>query len=243
MNTVSPVILPGMKLRLTEWNGTIVKFNVHSSSHRISARWKNGIVEAVVPPGTPTRRAVEVILSLSERLDKRKPQIEFHDGQVLEFDGLRFRFGRQSLNPRNVHMTGTYDAPVIAVGTELSYSDDGVTAIISRLMMRAATAVAPHVLLPLARSEAARLNLSPARWSISRGRRVLGHCNSKGEIALSARCVFLPAHLRRYIVCHELAHLTEMNHSPRFHALCDSYLGGTEKKLIKEIKNFTWPIL
>lgn len=243
MNLTSPVILPGMKLRLTDWNNTVVKFNIHPTSQRISARWKNGIVEAVVPPGTPTRRAVEAIISMSERLDRRKPQVKFHDGQVLEFDGLRFSFGRQSLNPRNVHMTGAIHEPVIAVGTDLSYDDDKVTALISRLMMHAAMTSAPDILLPMARNEAARLSLTPSHLSISRGRRTLGHCSSKGEIALSGRCMFLSTELRRYIICHELAHLSEMNHSPRFHALCDRYLDGNEKRLIKQLKNFTWPIL
>lgn len=243
MSLTSPVILPGMKLRLTDWNNTVVKFQVHESIHRISARWKNGMVVAVVPPGTTTRRAVEAILSMSQRLDARKPRVLFRDGEMLEFDGLSFRYGRQSLNPLKVHMTGSLNQPVISVGTGLSYDDDEVTAMISRLMMHAAITAAPSILLPMARREAERLELSPSSLSISRGCRVLGHCSSKGAIAISGRCMFLPPELRRYIICHELAHLSEMNHSPRFHALCDRYLDGNEKELIRQLKNYQWPVL
>ena len=243
MSDVSPTVLPGMKIKLRDWDGTVVKFNVHAASRKISARWKNGMVEVVVPPGMSTRTAVEAVLSMRERLEKRKPKVLFSEGQTLQLDGIRFRFGRQSLSPLSVHMTGAYDDPVIAVGTGLSYDDDEVTAIISRLMMRAAYTVAPAVLLPMARAEAERLGLKPAKWSISRGHRVLGHCSGRGEIALSSRCVFLPEDLRRYIICHELAHLTEMNHSVSFHSLCDSYLDGNEKELIKKLKTYQWPLL
>lgn len=243
MNMVSQIVIPGMKLRLTDWNGTIVKFNVHSSSRRISARWRNGEVEVVVPPNTPTRRAVETVLEWKDRLDLRKPKVRFYDGQVLEFEGLRFRFGQQSLKPLQVHLTGSTFEPVISVGTGLCFDNDEVISIISRLMTHAATNTAPDILLPIAREEAARVGLSPASWSISRGHNTLGRCSGRGEIALSSRCVFLPDDLRRYIVCHELAHLVHMNHSAEFHSLCDSFLDGNERLLINKLKKFQWPLL
>ena len=243
MNTVSPIVFPGMKLRLTDWNGTVVKFNVHSSSRRISARWRNGEVEVVVPPDTLTRRAVETVLGWKERLDQRKPKVRFHDGQIMEFDGLKIRFGRQSLKPLQVHLTGSVYEPVISVGTGLSFDDDEVISIISRLMTHAATNTAPKILLPIAREEAARVGLSPTSWSISRGHNTLGRCSGRGEIALSSRCVFLPDDLRRYIVCHELAHLVHMNHSADFHRLCNKFLDGNERLLINKLKKFQWPLL
>ena len=55
--------------------------------------------------------------------------------------------------------------------------------------------------------------------------------------------VFLPTHLRDYIIYHELAHLSEMNHSPRFHALCDAYCRGNESRYIRELNSFRWPVL
>jgi len=44
-------------------------------------------------------------------------------------------------------------------------------------------------------------------------------CRSRGEagrVLLSWRLVHLPPHLTDYVVAHELAHLRELNHSPRF---------------------------
>jgi len=45
-----------------------------------------------------------------------------------------------------------------------------------------------------------------------------GSCSSKGVITLATQCVFLPAELCRYVICHELAHLHHMDHSKDFHA-------------------------
>jgi predicted metal-dependent hydrolase len=43
-----------------------------------------------------------------------------------------------------------------------------------------------------------------------------GSCNAKGEIRLAWRLVHCPPALIDYVVAHELAHLKEMNHGPRF---------------------------
>ncbi len=46
-----------------------------------------------------------------------------------------------------------------------------------------------------------------------------GSCSSKGRINFSYKIALLPPHLADYIIVHELCHLGEMNHSPRFWAL------------------------
>ena len=43
-----------------------------------------------------------------------------------------------------------------------------------------------------------------------------GSCSRRGTISLNWRLVQTPAFVRDYLVLHELAHLREMNHSPRF---------------------------
>jgi len=52
-----------------------------------------------------------------------------------------------------------------------------------------------------------RLSSARTRW---------GSCSRHGAIALNWRLVFMPPPIVDYVVCHELAHLREMNHSPRF---------------------------
>jgi predicted metal-dependent hydrolase len=43
-----------------------------------------------------------------------------------------------------------------------------------------------------------------------------GSCGAAGRILLSWRLMLLPPHIVDYVVAHELAHLRELNHSPRF---------------------------
>ncbi|MFZ2267446.1 MAG: SprT family zinc-dependent metalloprotease [Azonexus sp.] len=52
-----------------------------------------------------------------------------------------------------------------------------------------------------------RLSSARTRW---------GSCSHHGGIALNWRLLFMPLSIVDYVVCHELAHLREMNHSPRF---------------------------
>lgn len=46
-----------------------------------------------------------------------------------------------------------------------------------------------------------------------------GSCTGRGAITLNSRLVELPVDLIDYVILHELCHLREMNHGPRFYAL------------------------
>ncbi len=56
----------------------------------------------------------------------------------------------------------------------------------------------------------------PRRWALSSARTRWGSCSADGSIRLNWRLVHLPPDVVDYVICHELAHLREMNHGPRF---------------------------
>lgn len=74
------------------------------------------------------------------------------------------------------------------------------------------------------------------RSKIEMGKLFLGK-----TISLSCYLMLLPAHLADYVILHELAHTKEMNHSPAFYALLDSFTEGQARKLREELKHFRCP--
>lgn len=64
----------------------------------------------------------------------------------------------------------------------------------------------------------------PLKVTIRKQKSVWGTCNKKGALSINAACCLLPEPLFVYIMIHELCHLIELNHSPRFWLLVSSYL-------------------
>jgi predicted metal-dependent hydrolase len=60
------------------------------------------------------------------------------------------------------------------------------------------------------------LGLSASEVGLSDPRTRWGSCGANGRVLLNWRLMLFPPHLIDYVVAHELAHLRELNHSPRF---------------------------
>lgn len=63
---------------------------------------------------------------------------------------------------------------------------------------------------------APQLDVPPPPLRLSAARTRWGSCSHHGGISLNWRLILMPLAVVDYVVCHELAHLREMNHSPRF---------------------------
>lgn len=63
---------------------------------------------------------------------------------------------------------------------------------------------------------AERLGVRHSAYALSSAATRWGSCTADGKIRLNWRLVHFPLSLIDYVVAHELAHLKEMNHSPRF---------------------------
>lgn len=51
-----------------------------------------------------------------------------------------------------------------------------------------------------------------------------GSCSGRGVLSFNWRLILAPDHVLDYVAAHEVAHLREMNHGPRFHALLATLL-------------------
>lgn len=69
--------------------------------------------------------------------------------------------------------------------------------------------------------------LKPVRTMVRAQRTRWGSCSAKGTISLNWRLIQVPTEVRDYVVIHELCHLSQMNHSPKFwelvRCLCPQY--------------------
>ncbi|MDD2834386.1 MAG: SprT family zinc-dependent metalloprotease [Methylotenera sp.] len=68
----------------------------------------------------------------------------------------------------------------------------------------------------------AKLGVATPVLFLSNARTRWGSCNSRKEVRLNWRLLQAPPHIINYVICHELAHLKQMNHSAQFWAVVAS---------------------
>lgn len=212
----------------------------HPTSGKISARWRNDILKVVVPVGTSKKRILDALSSMETRILETK-RSHNRQGDIVLPD-WSVHVVRQSAKPESIIVSPNSHECELQVGSSIDLESDYGNLLLAKAIMSVGKKMAVDILIPRAKELADKLDCRPAAWQISHGRQILGHCSSNGKIALSYMAVFLTPDLRDYIICHELAHLTHMNHSDAFHKLCDQYLEGKEKELRKQLKNYRWPV-
>ena len=85
---------------------------------------------------------------------------------------------------------------------------------------------------------AAKLGVNAPPFTLSNAKSRWGSCNSRGEVRLNWRLLQAPPHIINYVICHELAHLKEMNHSAKFWAVVEQ-LFPSYKLAEKELKTLS----
>lgn len=113
--------------------------------------------------------------------------------------------------------------------------------VLERLLRERAMQVIP----PMVKEITAHFDIRFHRISIKNISSRWGSCSGLGNLNFSLWLMLTSRSLTHYVVCHELAHLDEMNHGPRFWARVDKLLShnapftpGRGKALEREIN--TW---
>ncbi len=81
----------------------------------------------------------------------------------------------------------------------------------------------------------AKLGVKTPPLMLSNAQSRWGSCSSRGDVRLNWRLLQAPPHIINYVICHELAHLKEMNHSAKFWAVVEQ-LFPDYKLAEKELK-------
>jgi predicted metal-dependent hydrolase len=83
----------------------------------------------------------------------------------------------------------------------------------------------------IARHEASALDVAFTRIAVRDQRTRWGSCSTSGTLSFNWRLALAPAEVLDYIVVHEVCHLREHNHGPRFWALVAERRPGYETQV------------
>ncbi len=132
----------------------------------------------------------------------------------------------------------TSDTIAVSYPCRISHTDPQVQDTARKAITRALSLEAKQTLPAMVEEIASRHGFRYGKVTVRATKSRWGSCSSTGDLSL---CVFLmrvPDHLKEYIILHELCHTRYRDHSPRFHKLLDGLLGGREKELGRELKQY-----
>lgn len=76
------------------------------------------------------------------------------------------------------------------------------------------------------------MGLAPEGVRITQAKTRWGSCSGKNRLCFSLRIALLPPEAADYIVVHELAHLREKNHGPRFYAVVAACMPDYRERIV-----------
>ncbi len=201
--------------------GAPVSVRVSRRAHRIGLRIDAAErrVELVLPCGVPAEFGLRFLRDkrrwIVARLDALPRPVPFVEGAIVPLLGVPHRI-RRSLDPAT--------PPVWIADGEIQVRGD--PAHIPRRVRDYLAALAHDELARRARPLAAQIGHRIARVSVRDTRSRWGSCSSSGNLSFSWRLIFAPGPVIDYVVAHEVAHLAEMNHGPRFWRLVERLMPG-----------------
>jgi predicted metal-dependent hydrolase len=191
--------------------GAPVSIRVNSRARRLLLRIDAAArkVELILPLGVPAEHGLRFLAAqrgwIAARLDALPPAVPFAEGAIVPVFGVPHRIRRES-DPAA--------PPVAIIDAEIRVRGD--PAHFARRVRDHLAHLAARELAGRARAYAERIDRKIARITVRDTRSRWGSCSGTGCLSFSWRLVLAPATVVDYVVAHEVAHLAEMNHGPRF---------------------------
>ncbi len=132
----------------------------------------------------------------------------------------------------------TSDAITLRLTASADIANSEIQELINKGVTEALRREARELLPPMVEAASCRTGLDYRSITIRATRSKWGSCSSRNDLSLSVYLMLLPNHLIEYIIIHELCHTVHRNHSAAFHSLVDHHLGGREKELNRELKQY-----
>jgi predicted metal-dependent hydrolase len=189
-------------------------FKEDRRAQRIILRLDYGASRIVVvrPKRTSRHEARRFVLNnrswIEERIDQLPEGVPFVHGATIPFLGALHRI-RHRPNARGV---------VWCEGQEIHVA--GHEEHVSRRVADWLRMEARREIEAKARTKAEQIGKRVRRVILRDTTSRWGSCSTDGQLSFSWRLIFAPKHVLDYVISHEVAHLREMNHGPRFWQLC-----------------------
>jgi len=205
------------KRRELSLDGRTVALHIrrHRQARRMNLRLDpkgDGIV-LTLPTGTAEREGLSFVEAqagwITARLAAQPPPRYIVDGAVIPLRGVDHRIA---------HRPGARGAVWIEDG---HICVAGAAEHLSRRVTDWLKAEARRALSQRARDKAAALGRPVAGVTVRDTTSRWASCSADGRLNFSWRLILAPDHVLDYVVAHEIAHLEELNHGPRFHALVE----------------------
>lgn len=178
-----------------------------------------------VPPGL-RQGEVEKFLHrhqgwLEQRLAKVPELPQVRPGIKIPFRGVPHLIVHEQGKRGTVSAEGGASGPCLIVHGDRLHLPRRIADFLKREAKREIEAlVARHTATIGKSAKTIRFRDTSSRW---------GSCTSNGTLSFSWRIMMAPAPVINYLVAHEVAHLKEMNHGPKFWKLCAELCPDTER--------------
>lgn len=148
-----------------------------------------------------------------ERLDSLPQPVPFGNGALMPLRGEphRIEFCGRSRGRGVVERSTDGAFPVLKVSGDAEHAPRRLA---DWLLLQARTDLDERVTW-----HCQRLKVKPSRISVRDQTSRWGSCSTTGALSFSWRLILAPSHILDYVAAHEVAHLAEMNHGPKFWAL------------------------
>lgn len=178
-----------------------------------------------VPPGVATNEVERFLLRhqgwLEKRLAKVPERPQVRPGIKIPVRGVPHLIVHEPGSRGTVTIEQDERGPLLVVHGDRKHLPRRVADFLKREAKREIEAlVVRHTVALGKRAKSIRFKDTTSRW---------GSCTSDGNLSFSWRIMMAPMPVINYLVAHEVAHLKEMNHAPRFWKLCTELCPDTER--------------
>ncbi len=214
-----------VRRELLKIDGRAVELNVRLNPRArrliVKVHPSSGEVMVIAPSKRALDRAVEFArrqaVWIARQLAQVPRPVELMPGARIPFRDTEHVVMRSEAGP----VTIDKDKPAILVSGRTEHAPRRLTDFLKKQAKRE--------LETLSFTYAARIGAKPRRITVRDTASRWGSCSSTRSLSFSWRLILAPPFVLNYVVAHEVAHLKEMNHGPRFWKIVHELVGDVRK--------------